>query len=74
MLIWLELGGGQGRNRTTDTRIFSPLLYQLSYLALMQKFEPFPGALTSPDILSGRSPGAKQCFAKLSRLTRCSTN
>ena len=27
------LSGGQGRNRTTDTRIFSPLLYQLSYLA-----------------------------------------
>lgn len=26
--------GGQGRNRTADTRIFSPLLYQLSYLAL----------------------------------------
>ena len=26
--------GGQGRNRTTDTRIFSPLLYLLSYLAL----------------------------------------
>ena len=26
-------GGGQGRNRTIDTRIFSPLLYQLSYLA-----------------------------------------
>ena len=25
--------GGQARNRTTDTRIFSPLLYQLSYLA-----------------------------------------
>ena len=25
--------GAQGRNRTTDTRIFSPLLYQLSYLA-----------------------------------------
>ena len=25
-------GGAQGRNRTTDTRIFSPLLYQLSYL------------------------------------------
>jgi hypothetical protein len=22
--------GGQSRNRTTDTRIFSPLLYQLS--------------------------------------------
>ena len=27
------LSGGQGRNRTNDTRIFSPLLYQLSYLA-----------------------------------------
>ena len=26
-------GGGQGRNRTADTRIFNPLLYQLSYLA-----------------------------------------
>ena len=33
-----ELGrakaGGQGRNRTSDTRIFSAVLYQLSYLAL----------------------------------------
>ena len=28
-----QVFGGQGRNRTTDTRIFSPLLYQLSYLA-----------------------------------------
>ena len=27
--------GGQGRNRTTDTRIFSPLPSQLSYLALI---------------------------------------
>ena len=25
--------GGQGRDRTGDTRIFSPVLYQLSYLA-----------------------------------------
>jgi Bacteriocin-protection, YdeI or OmpD-Associated len=29
-----EIDGGQGRNRTTDTRIFNPLLYQLSYLAI----------------------------------------
>ena len=29
--------GGQGRNRTTDTRIFSPLLYQLSYLAFLRR-------------------------------------
>ena len=27
--------GGAGRNRTTDTRIFSPLLYRLSYRATM---------------------------------------
>lgn len=29
----IEFIGGQGRNRTADTGIFSPLLYQLSYLA-----------------------------------------
>ena len=28
-----DAASGQGRNRTADTRIFSPLLYQLSYLA-----------------------------------------
>jgi hypothetical protein len=28
-----DVFGGQGRDRTADTRIFSPLLYQLSYLA-----------------------------------------
>ncbi len=28
--------GGLGRNRTTDTRIFNPLLYQLSYRAESQ--------------------------------------
>lgn len=26
--------GAQGRNRTSDTGIFSPLLYQLSYLGI----------------------------------------
>jgi hypothetical protein len=25
--------GGSGRNRTADTRIFNPMLYQLSYRA-----------------------------------------
>jgi hypothetical protein len=29
--------GGQGRNRTSDTVIFSHVLYQLSYLALAAK-------------------------------------
>jgi hypothetical protein len=28
-----DLPSGQGRDRTGDTRIFNPLLYQLSYLA-----------------------------------------
>ena len=32
LLTELDLDGAQGRNRTTDTRIFNPLLYQLSYL------------------------------------------
>ena len=27
--------GAQGRNRTIDTRIFSPLLYRLSYLGIL---------------------------------------
>ncbi len=27
------MSGGLGRNRTIDTRIFNPLLYQLSYRA-----------------------------------------
>ena len=31
-LKFFRKSGAQGRNRTTDTRIFSPLLYQLSYL------------------------------------------
>ena len=28
----------QSRNRTSDTRIFSPLLYQLSYLGIIDTF------------------------------------
>ena len=37
---WLRkarYSGGQGGNRTTDTGIFSPLLYRLIYLALLGK-------------------------------------
>ena len=34
------LDGAQGRNRTTDTRIFNPLLYQLSYLGVRSRFRP----------------------------------
>ena len=35
------LSGAQSRNRTSDTRIFNPLLYQLSYLGTV----PSPRAL-----------------------------
>ena len=34
------LNGGLGRNRTADTRIFSPLLYRLSYQAYFQNGGP----------------------------------
>ena len=33
-LGYVDSFGAQGRNRTADTRIFSPLLYQLSYLGI----------------------------------------
>ena len=33
--VFIKRDGGQGRNRTTDTRIFNPLLYQLSYLGIL---------------------------------------
>src|SRR3954469_3999141 len=32
-------GNGQGRDRTADTRIFSPVLYQLSYLSVPLKYQ-----------------------------------
>ena len=35
----IEGNGAQGRNRTSDTRIFSPLLYQLSYLGIFRRTE-----------------------------------
>ncbi len=33
MYFGFKNSGGSGRNRTADTRIFSPLLYRLSYRA-----------------------------------------
>ena len=41
--------GASGRNRTTDTRIFSPLLYRLSYrgkLATRKGLEPSTSSVT----------------------------
>ena len=38
----------QNRNRTSDTRIFSPLLYQLSYLGISWKFQVVAGTGFEP--------------------------
>ncbi len=46
----LEINGAQGRNRTTDTRIFSPLLYQLSYLGTGTAAPGRPGGRRGPVI------------------------
>ncbi len=35
-LIHQKVSGAQGRNRTTDTAIFSRMLYQLSYLGVQR--------------------------------------
>lgn len=37
MLVVLYTNGAQGRNRTTDTAIFSRMLYQLSYLGVLRE-------------------------------------
>ena len=47
MIGAFEIHGAQGRNRTVDTRIFSPLLYRLSYLGGSYKRAPL-------DLITGR--------------------
>ncbi len=56
-------GGGQGRNRTTDTRIFSPLLYRLSYLA----FFGFVAFVDEAAILHSRTKQASRTWPKRCR-------
>ena len=52
--------GAQGRNRTTDTRIFNPLLYQLSYLGITarSRIKPFEAAFVKDYWLGGTYPSA----------------
>ena len=45
----LKKNGGKDRDRTGDTRIFSPLLYQLSYPATVNI--GVPGGIRTPDLL-----------------------
>src|SRR5262245_20196983 len=62
-----EKGNGQGRNRTADTRIFSPLLYQLSYLAKKEGVSYWPVCSLSTGLSDFRSrrilPGFCLCAA-----------
>ncbi len=53
-----EGSGAQGRNRTTDTRIFSPLLYRLSYLGIRYSLKN-----SLPGIFHHRKTKAWFCFA-----------
>ena len=48
----------QSRNRTSDTRIFSPLLYQLSYLGIHKFLEP------TVHIIAQKSTSRKKNFQK----------
>ena len=41
--------GGPGRNRTTDTRIFNPLLYRLSYQAIVLHFSVNQASRPTPE-------------------------
>ena len=43
----IKLNGASGRNRTTDTGIFSPLLYRLSYRGI-KKWRPGTGSNRRP--------------------------
>ena len=45
---------GQSRDRTGDLRIFSPSLYQLSYLSIA-KGHQFPSANGLPGIMLGKA-------------------
>jgi hypothetical protein len=52
----MEKDGAQGRNRTTDTAIFSRMLYQLSYLGPSELPE---GTLGTENLITGARRGCK---------------
>ena len=52
--------GGQRWNRTTDTRIFNPLLYRLSYLAITSNI-----SLESESAVLNRLDGFKSRIMRL---------
>ena len=50
--LTLVVLGGPGRNRTTDTRIFNPLLYRLSYQAKTKNYRHLFGKKQIISVLS----------------------
>ena len=66
----LEIAGAQRRIRTTDTRIFNPLLYQLSYLGAGPACG-LAGARPAPDTgLPGKRAVYSMGFAPVQRRAR----
>ena len=55
-LYFLRVLGGPGRNRTTDTRIFNPLLYRLSYQAKRREYSKSIGICKGPRRCAGIQP------------------
>ncbi len=55
-----DLNGAQSRNRTSDTRIFNPLLYQLSYLGTLWWPGDTIGRRGCPEGLGGNLGAASQ--------------
>ena len=53
--LCLRKSGGQGVNRTLDTRIFSPLLYRLSYLPTVTAAGSAGGASSKRSFVSSRT-------------------
>ena len=51
--------GAWGRIRTTDTRIFNPLLYQLSYPGISACLQSLPVFISRPP---GRFPGSERGY------------
>src|SRR4051794_6023290 len=60
--------GGLGRNRTTDTRIFNPLLYQLSYQAEIDEARSIASAPHGAGGRASAAPVARQVDAELLEL------
>ena len=66
--------GGQGRNRTADTGIFSPLLYQLSYLAvdaLQARRAEGAGRGERARIRAGQGGRVKETGVRIANIRRC---